>query len=124
MSRIGPKDTKPELILRRALHQEGFRYRVNPKDIQGKPDICWKGKQIAVFVHGCFWHGCPEHFQAPKTNALFWAHKISNNMNRDERIRKSLEDSGWVVIELWEHEIESDLDSCIDKIHGVVMNNG
>ncbi len=101
------RDTAPELALRRELHRRGLRFRVNVP-VPGMPrrtiDLAWKGRKIAVFVDGCFWHGCPQHCTMPKTNADFWSTKIALNIERDSETRGRLREHGWVVISCWEHE--------------------
>jgi DNA mismatch endonuclease, patch repair protein len=103
MAAIGSKNTKPELILRRALHKKGFRYRLHTKVNGGKPDLILKQYNAAVFVHGCFWHkhNC-EKFKWPKTREAFWKQKLISNQQRDQRIIKSLNDDGWRVAVVWE----------------------
>lgn len=98
--------TAPELALRRALHASGLRYRVG-YPVPGLPrrtiDIAFTGKKLAVFIDGCFWHGCPEHFVPPKNNADWWHNKIQKNIERDAETTDHLEDLGWRVIRFWEH---------------------
>lgn len=120
MSRIRAKNTSPELALRRALHQRGLRYRLNVRGLPGTPDIVFASTRIAVFVHGCFWHGCPEHYTAPKNRAAFWQAKITATRERDARARASLADLGWLVIEFWEHEIESGVEDCAASVASAV----
>ncbi|WP_456378980.1 very short patch repair endonuclease [Thiolapillus sp.] len=115
MSRIRGKDTGPEMILRKALWSKGLRYRVHYK-ITGRPDIVFPGKHVAIFVDGCFWHGCPEHGTKPKTNANFWRAKITSNISRDQKVTDELTNAGWHVLRFWEHEINNNLDSIIRKI--------
>ena len=104
MSRIRGKDTKPEIALRKALWRKGLRgYRKNAKKVPGKPDVCWQGRKVAVFVDSCFWHGCPAHFRQPKTNAGFWRRKIARNKERDREVSERLRGEGWLVIRLWTH---------------------
>ncbi len=110
MSRIKGKDTRPELKLRKALFAAGFRYRVNVKNLPGKPDIVMKKYKTALFVHGCFWHAHQNcrYFKLPSSNQEFWKAKIGGNVERDKRNVKSLEDQGWNVIEVWECELKKD----------------
>lgn len=115
MSRVRDRDTKPEIRLRKALWAKGLRYRVR-YCLPGKPDIAFPGKKIAVFVDGCFWHGCPVHFKLPKTNSAFWGKKIQNNIQRDQEVTRQLSDNGWTVIRIREHEIKDDLDWVVKKI--------
>ena len=103
MSRIRGKDTKPELILRRGLHQCGLRYGLHRADMAGKPDMVFPRHRAVVFVHGCFWHGhgC-SLFRWPKTRATFWRTKINRNMERDRRVLAALNADGWRALVVWE----------------------
>jgi len=104
MSMIRMRDTKPEILLRKMLWSKGFRYRLHYKII-GKPDITFPSKRIAIFVDGCFWHGCKKHFKVPKTNTIFWKNKIKNNLERDKFVTEDLISKDWKVIRIWEHEL-------------------
>jgi len=115
MSRIRGKDTKPELMLRKSLWAEGIRYRLKSK-LPGRPDIVFPGQKVAVFLDGCFWHRCPEHFQKPKTRTDFWMKKISRNVNRDLEVNQELANVEWLVLRIWEHEILTDMTSAVSKI--------
>ncbi|MBX5256889.1 MULTISPECIES: DNA mismatch endonuclease Vsr [unclassified Rhizobium] len=108
MSRIRSGNTKPEIALRRALHQLGFRFRVHGTRLPGKPDIVLAKYKTAIFVHGCFWHrhpGC-KVATTPKSNTDFWANKFARNVERDERVVRQLEDDGWRVIIVWECDVD------------------
>lgn len=96
-------DTRPEQIIRKALHARGFRYRLHPKDIPGKPDLVLPKYRATIFVHGCFWHGhdCPL-FKWPKTREEFWREKINRNRARDMSVRRELSAAGWRVALVWE----------------------
>ncbi|MEU5948208.1 very short patch repair endonuclease [Micromonospora sp. NPDC047465] len=101
------RDTKPELLLRRALHARGLRYRVCAKplpDLRMKADIVFRPAKVAVEVRGCFWHGCPLHYRKPSANSEYWTAKIGRNMARDTKNEKALSDSDWLLITVWEHE--------------------
>lgn len=102
MSRIRSSKTRPELNLRGLLEPLGFEYQ--PKDIFGRPDFVNREKKTAVFVDGCFWHKCPEHFVQPATRAGFWMKKIEGNVRRDAAVNKKLSEDGWKVIRVWEHD--------------------
>jgi DNA mismatch endonuclease (patch repair protein) len=107
MQRQRRRDTEPELALRRELHRRGLRYRIDASVLPGqrrRADIVFMSAKVAVFVHGCFWHGCPEHGTRPKANAEWWADKLDRNMARDAETRQQLEAAGWCVVEVWEHE--------------------
>jgi DNA mismatch endonuclease, patch repair protein len=123
MSRIGPRDTKPEKTIRRRLWSMGLRYRIN-YPLPGKPDIVFRREKIAIFIDGCFWHRCPFHYQSPSTNAEFWEKKISSNVRRDREIDEKLSSSGWNVIRYWEHEVKENLERVVqDIIHRLVSKN-
>src|SRR4051794_5345566 len=102
------RDTSPELRLRSELHWRGLRFRLHRRVGEGRsaprPDLVFPRKRVAVFVDGCFWHGCPAHGVRPRTNADYWAAKIERNRERDERNDDALAASGWAVIRVWEHE--------------------
>jgi DNA mismatch endonuclease (patch repair protein) len=99
--------TKPEVALRSALHRRGFRFRKDHRlDLEGarvRPDIVFTRAKVAVFVDGCFWHACPLHFTAPKTNTSYWGPKLQRNVDRDARAGRVLADEGWRVVRVWEH---------------------
>lgn len=103
MSGIRGKNTKPELLLRRALHARGYRYRLHKKDLPGKPDIVFRKWRAAVFVHGCFWHGhdCPL-YKLPGTDTEKWRAKVATNQRNDARAEAALQDLGWRVGIVWE----------------------
>jgi DNA mismatch endonuclease (patch repair protein) len=119
MARVRSVDTGPELAIRRALWHAGLRYRVRPS-IPGRPDLAFVGCKIAVFVDGCFWHGCPEHYKASVTNVAFWSEKIARNQHRDREVEFALRRLGWTVLRYWEHEVEGDLVSVVDRIRASV----
>ena len=101
------RDTKPELALRSLLHRAGLRYRVDTQPLEGvrrRADIVFPRERIAVFVDGCFWHGCPEHMRASKKNAESWRTKLEGNRARDAETNELLRTAGWTVIRVWEHE--------------------
>jgi DNA mismatch endonuclease, patch repair protein len=108
MAAIRAKDTKPERIVRSALHRAGFRFRLHRKDLPGKPDILMPKYSAVIFVNGCFWHGhdCGRFRQPGGENAEFWREKIDRNRERDERVARELEAAGWRVLTVWECAIE------------------
>lgn len=109
MSRIRGKDTKPEMVVRRMLHGMGYRYRLHAKELPGKPDIVFRRRGKAIFVHGCFWHGhegC-KLARIPKSRVDFWTEKIARNAERDARAIKALEDRDWETMTIWECETKS-----------------
>ncbi|MGW7819084.1 very short patch repair endonuclease [Streptomyces puniciscabiei] len=107
MSRQGSRDTAPEVAVRRLLHAAGLRYRVN-RPVPGMPrrtiDIVFTRAKVAIFLDGCFWHGCPEHATHPKANAAWWRAKLDKNMARDLETTEHLQAEGWTVLRFWEHE--------------------
>jgi DNA mismatch endonuclease (patch repair protein) len=101
------RDTKPELALRSAVHARGLRYRVAAKPLTGlrrTADLVFPRAKVAVFLDGCFWHGCPEHHTVAASNATFWADKVAGNRTRDRDTDSRLADAGWVSVRVWEHE--------------------
>ncbi len=115
MRAIRGRDTKPELLLRKVLWHRGFRYRVKNR-LPGRPDIVFPTERVAVFVDGCFWHGCPEHYQKPATNEDFWREKICKNKNRDKEVNGLLKSQGWKVLRFWEHEVISNPDLIAQQV--------
>ena len=106
MSRIRSVDTKPEMIVRRWLWSRGYRYRKNCRRLPGTPDIVLRRYGVAIFIHGCFWHGHDEHLRMPKTNVEFWEEKIARNRERDNRNKQALRDMGWSVLTVWECQLK------------------
>lgn len=115
MSRNRGTNTKPEVRLRKALWRLGLRYRVN-SELAGRPDIVFPGSRAVIFVDGCFWHGCPEHFSQPKQNAIFWKKKLARNRARDIEVNEALAAAGWRVFRVWEHEVRAGAESCALKL--------
>jgi DNA mismatch endonuclease (patch repair protein) len=111
MSVYPRRETRPEVALRSALHRRGLRFRVHypvPGSPRRKIDVAFPGAKIAVFVDGCFWHACPEHAVMPKANSEWWAWKLHGNTSRDAETTEMLEQAGWQVIRLWEHQTPED----------------
>jgi DNA mismatch endonuclease (patch repair protein) len=108
MRQVKGKDTAPELAVRRLIWSLGGRYRLHRKDLPGKPDIVLPGRRLAVFVHGCFWHGhdCARGARVPKQNHDYWQAKIGRNRARDVRTREALTDLGWRVETIWECDLK------------------
>ncbi len=107
MRRVKSKDTSPELEVRRMLTAAGARYRLHRRDLPGSPDIVLVGRRLAVFVHGCFWHGhgCPRGARRPKANADYWSEKLRRNQERDARVLADLAALGWRSETVWECEL-------------------
>ena len=109
MRRVRNRDTGPEMIVRRLVHRQGYRYRLHRKDLPGKPDLVFPGRRKVIFVHGCFWHrhndpGC-KLARLPKSRMDFWLPKLEGNRERDIRNIRELEATGWQVLVVWECEI-------------------
>lgn len=118
MSHIRSKDTSIELKVRKYLFSLGYRYRVNYKKLPGKPDIVFTKKKIAIFIHGCYWHGhnCNSRYaHISKSNTNYWNTKIQRNQERDKRNIEQLEKDGWKVIVLWECEIKENFEFIIKE---------
>lgn len=102
------RDTTPELRLRSALHGRGLRYRcdlrIDLHELRVRPDVVFTRRKIAVFVDGCYWHGCPEHGATPQSNREYWLAKIARNQERDRRADHALRGAGWTVVRVWEHD--------------------
>lgn len=117
------RDTRPERALRSALHARGLRYRTDLKIGEGRsaprPDVAFTRAKVAVFIDGCFWHGCPEHGTSPRTNSDYWSAKIARNRERDDENARALRDAGWVVIRVWEHD---DIEESADMVESVVVS--
>jgi DNA mismatch endonuclease (patch repair protein) len=107
MSSVGTKDTGPELLLRRMLHKAGYRYRLHPKKLPGRPDIVFPARRKVIFVHGCFWHshGCSKG-QPPKSRSEYWKPKLEANRQRDALRLRQLKDLGWSSMTVWQCELK------------------
>lgn len=113
-------DTGPELKLRSLVHKAGLRYAIDVRpehEINRRADMVFRSAKVAVFVNGCFWHGCPKHYVLPKTNRRFWSEKVNRNKERDKETRRLLGRRGWKVMTLWEHD---DFSLPAEKIVGEV----
>ncbi|CBG72741.1 conserved hypothetical protein [Streptomyces scabiei 87.22] len=121
MQAIRNRDTKPEQLIRRLVHAQGLRYRVCARplpDLRRTADLVFRPVKVAVFIDGCYWHGCPEHYVPPKTNSGYWSEKVLRNMTRDRDTDERLKEAGWLVLRFWEHE-PSDL--CANTIAANVI---
>ncbi|CCO08061.1 very short patch repair endonuclease [Desulforamulus hydrothermalis] len=115
MAAVKNKNTDLEIRLRKALWQQGLRYRLSNK-LPGRPDIIFPGKKIAVFCDGCFWHGCPKCGQIPEQNRVFWVTKIKKNRLNDMKVTQKLEQLGWKVKRYWGCEIKKELERVVNDI--------
>lgn len=120
MSHIKGCDTGPELSLRRKVWALGLRYRLQYRIGRTRPDMAFVGARLAVFVDGCFWHGCPLHSTMPKNNRKFWEQKLRRNHERDAENTQTLRANGWQVLRFWEHEIEASSADCAQRIAAMV----
>ena len=118
MSRNRAQDSKPEMTLRKALYKAGIRgYRTNLAGIPGRPDIAFTSKKVAIFVHGCFWHRCPNcNLSLPKRNSDFWQAKFKRNVERDKEKALQLEYLGWKILIVWECELKLDINVKVRRI--------
>lgn len=114
-------DTKPEVRLRSALHRQGMRFRkdllIRVGTVRVHPDVVFTRRKVAVFVDGCFWHGCPDHQVVPKSNRDYWVPKLQANVARDRRVDAALIDAGWAVVRIWEH---ASVDAAAERVRAVV----
>lgn len=112
------QDTKPELALRSEIHRRGMRYRVSHRPIPNvrmTADLVFPRLRIAVFLDGCFWHGCPEHYIPPNTNSHYWEAKLARNRRRDAEADRALKKSGWLALRFWEHEDTADIADRVER---------
>lgn len=128
MSGIRGKNTRPELLLRRALHSRGFRYRLHPKTVTGRPDLVLPKHRVAVFVHGCFWHrheSC-RFASTPATRPEFWAAKFAANIVRDQKVVATLSGEGWRIAIVWECGLkkQADVHHAVDQLTDWILDGG
>ncbi len=120
MSKVRGKNTGPELLLKGLLDGRVFRY--HPEGVPGSPDFANKKRKMAVFIDGCFWHGCPKCYREPDQNRMFWREKIARNRERDSRINRVLRKDGWKVIRIWEHQIKENPTKVVERIKSQLSN--
>lgn len=122
MSKVGQKNTKPELALRRALHGLGYRFRLHRRDLPGSPDIVFPSRTKVVFVHGCFWHGHGCRWgRLPKSRPEYWQPKIETNKERDRRALTELQEAGWEPLVVWQCELR-DLEGAVGRVEGFLKS--
>jgi len=117
------KNTKPEILFRKALWKAGISgYRLHWKKAPGKPDIAFPGKKIAIFVNGCFWHRCPKcNLSLPKNNAAFWKKKFDRNVERDKEKKQALEQENWTVHVIWECEMKENINDQVELVKQLLI---
>lgn len=128
MAAIKSRNTSPELLLRKSLWGQGVRFftaegwkRLSGQLLPGSPDLIFPRARLVVFVDGCFWHGCPEHYRHPDDNMEYWARKLASNTERDQRVNKALQSRGWKVLRYWEHQVrKKNVDRVIEEIRLVL----
>jgi DNA mismatch endonuclease, patch repair protein len=121
MQAIRSRDTKPEQLIRRLVHAKGLRYRVSARplpNLRRTADMVFRPAKVAVFIDGCYWHGCPDHYVPPRTNPGYWSDKVARNVTRDRDTDQQLEAAGWLVLRFWEHEPS---DECAAQISALVQ---
>jgi DNA mismatch endonuclease, patch repair protein len=112
--------TRPEALLRSALHHRGLRFRkallIDVGVLKVRPDVVFTKAHVAAFMDGCFWHSCPEHGTSPNTNSSYWLPKLRRNVERDVLVNEALVGAGWTVIRVWEHDVRRDIDNIVARI--------
>ena len=122
MSRIRGSNTKPEVALGEALALAGIRPEPQLRIEGARPDLVLPDHRLVVFVDGCFWHGCPDHYPRPRTRADFWAEKLRKNLVRDRAQTLALEEAGWKVLRVWSHEVHADVDDVVARVQGAMTD--
>lgn len=120
MSSVRGKDTGPEMAIRRLLHAAGYRYRLHPRTVPGQPDLAFMTKKVAIFIDGCFWHGCPRHYSQPASNVSFWNRKLQSNVNRRAKVLQELRKQGWRAIQIWECRLARNPLAVLERIRRVM----
>jgi len=124
MAAIRSSNTSPEMRLRKAVWRAGERFftspgwfRITGRRLAGSPDLVFPSARVVVFVDGCFWHGCPVHYQAPTTRPDYWRNKVEMNRLRDQKVTQQLHEDGWTVVRIWEHALKArTLDATVDEL--------
>lgn len=119
MQAIKPRDTRPELAIRRLIHAQGLRYRVSFRpipDLRRTADVVFTRRRVAVFIDGCFWHSCPAHGREPMKNSEYWLPKLQRNRERDAETNTTLTAAGWTVLRYWEHESPAEVAAAISAV--------
>lgn len=121
MSKVRGKNTGPERALRTALHEAGIRYRIHNRRVPGTPDVSHTGARVAVFVDGCFWHGCPRHYRPPASRRAFWAGKLAYNRDLRFRVRARLKAERWKLVEVWECDLKANPSRAATSIAALIL---
>jgi DNA mismatch endonuclease (patch repair protein) len=116
MASIRSKNTKPEIMIRKILWSKGKRYRLHDRSIPGIPDISNKSKKVAIFIDGCFWHGCSVCYKEPRTNVDYWRNKILQNKQRRVLVVSKLQKDDWKILQFWEHQVIQDAKGIVKEI--------
>lgn len=116
MSKVRSSNTTPEIVIKKLLKKQNIVFEMYSKDIFGKPDFVFRKEKLAIFIDGCFWHGCKIHRTIPETNREFWKRKIDYNKKRRIKIKKLLMKKGWKVLEFWEHDVNKNPYEVVSKI--------
>ena len=116
MSRIKSRDSKIEILFRKQLWKNGFRYRKDSEKYFGKPDIVLKKHKTIIFIDSCFWHGCKKHCRLPTIRRIYWAQKIARNFIRDRKVTKYYKKQEWKIFRIWEHDLRKHIEQKIKKI--------
>jgi len=116
MSKIRGKNSKPEMLLRKALWNKNIRFRIHRSDLPGRPDLVIEKYKLVIFIDGDFWHRYNWQLRKPKTNTSFWIPKIERNMQRDRFVNKQLTEVGYTVMRFWEHQVKENLDACVNQV--------
>jgi DNA mismatch endonuclease, patch repair protein len=122
MARIRGQNTGPERLLRSALWAAGLRFRIHAVTPVGRPDVVFPGRRLAVFIDGCFWHGCPLHYVRPRSRLDHWEGRLRANVDRDRRQTLELESLGWCVLRVWEHEVYEELPEVVQQVQKVLRS--
>lgn len=124
MARIRGEDTQPELQLRKALWRRGIRYRLKTRIFNCRPDLVFRSRKLVVFIDGCFWHGCPQHYVRPRSREEFWARKLETNVLRDIKQTRRLQKASWRVLRFWEHEVRESLPEVVEAVERALAGQG
>lgn len=120
MRAVKSSNTSLERLMSSLLWARGYRFRRNVTSIAGKPDFALKGRKIAIFVDSCFWHSCPLHGRVPADITGYWASKLEANAARDARVTRELEEDGWTVVRVWEHDLHDSVDEVIAQVDALM----